>query len=192
MMKKVIAFPDKNTLFSLANSKGECGVYISTAPYCSKVYIVIDEDIIFGIDIDYQDVAFKFECFNINIERVTNFNQSEKQEIANINFDKIKLCIRYEWERPWLLEEGNTYNSDVIRETGEKTDIPETATSMCSSVVGLSFFDCKQNPILVIAQDEDSTIEMIVKNEKEYITSYLNKYECIDIKNLDLWVNNTE
>lgn len=188
-MKTLAVYPKREILQLLAKSKGRCVVYTRTSVKpLTALYIQFNGTITIKVTIDYNDVYFKFECFSLKLTEVDYFLDTDVfQKISDIKFEEIKAYIRYNWERPILPEEDNPYKSSTIIESGRKQSIPVSAIGLCSSIVGLVFFNSEKKPVLLIAHDIESTVEMIVSQDIQKIYSYIEEHENVPIDNIDSW-----
>ncbi len=186
-MKTLNMHPKKEMLSLLANIEGKCEVYVfKPTSALTGLYIFLNQNMTLRVDVKYTDVIFKFECFSLDFQEIKDFLPDSKYtKICDVSFKEIKTYVRYGWERPFLPGEENSYNSETIIEVGKKKDIPTSAVAMCSSLTGMVFFDDLQKPILLIAHDINSTVEMIISQDYQDIISYIGKHEEFSLEDRD-------
>lgn len=177
-MKALYLYPKKESLQLLKNIRGACEVYVLDCDQpLTAIYICFNKTTL-RVDVLYDDVIFKFECFGLDFHEIRSFLPDERyKKICDINSRNIRAYARSEWERPFLQGEENFYNSQTLIEAGKKSNVPVSAIAMCSSLVGIVFFDDFQNPILLIAHDVNGTVEMIISQNYQEIVSYIKDHD---------------
>lgn len=183
-MKILNLYPKKELLQQFADIEGQCEVYKrdSKGPL-TGFYICLNKNTMFSVNVAYTDVIFKFECFGLDFHEAGDFLPDKNYaKVCDISFKKIRAYSRFGWERPFLPEEENPYNSPTIIEEGRKRDVPASAIAACSSLVGVVFFSELERPVLLIAHDISSTVEMIISMDEQNIISYISQHDEFSLK----------
>jgi hypothetical protein len=191
MVKLVVFLPHDNSLSCLGHLHGTIRVIQSSDFLCgaTELLLVSDNDFSLRILVDYNDVIFKFECFCLEAEVVSQNLWRNSREVTKIEgWQYIKCMFRFEWERPALSGEVPVHWEQIVRRRGKRQDISDTATDVGVSMIGIALWNSAENsPIALILSDDVDPATLRVCTKKDEITSFISECECVDLNNVKLW-----
>ena len=150
----------------------------------SEVVLKAENGTVVRIGVDYDDVRFKFECFHLTVEAITEPLGLDTKVVAKIvDWKSLECLYLVEWERPAIAGEVPPNSDQIVRRSGLLSQVPDDAIAACVAWVGVLFLDHKGRPRLLIKTDVDSNNPLsvaIVENGVD-IDAAIAKYERVNI-----------
>lgn len=155
----------------------------------NELLLVAENGYLVRLYVDYTDVVFKFECFGLMAEPLMSSPWQDAEKVGLFgNWQRIECLFRFEWERPALSGEVPPHWDQVVRHRGKRSDIPNVATAIGVSMVGLLFWDVEQGvPVasFVIDDEEPATLRLVDANGD--LGGLLSECERVFIDDVSQW-----
>jgi len=182
--------PNSQSFETLARLRGVISV-LRPIGRVTRLFLKADSDVSLSLSVDYLGVVFKFECFNLVVDESLPESFATAHQIAVISgWDTVKCIFRFEWERPALPGEVRVDREPIVRERGERKKIPDTASAVCVSMVGIAFWNAvRDQPIAAIVSDDDNdpgTLRVFEKSEE--IAAAIEGAELVSADEAPRWV----
>ncbi|PTR33621.1 hypothetical protein C8J98_103384 [Luteibacter sp. OK325] len=123
-------------------------------PRSSVIYFPQENGTWLSISWDYFDVEFKFEIYGISVEHLERSRAFLVEAGIIPDFSELKFLIRTEWIRPTEIGEVPDGFEQIIEENGPLSKIPGTATSIATSLYGVTFNGGSEGAAMMIAIDD--------------------------------------
>jgi hypothetical protein len=189
--------PPSQSFDTLARLRGVVGVLrpANTIGGLTRLFLKADSDVSVSLSVDYRDVVFKFECFNMVVDESLPSSFATAHQIAVVSgWDTVKCIFPFEWRRSAVPGEVPVDREQITRERGERKDISSTASAVCVSMVGIAFWNTiRDQPIAAIVSDDDNvpgTLRICEKSEE--ITAAIDGAELVSADEAQRWVSQLE
>ena len=107
--------------------------------------------------VGYDDVIFKFECFHVLVDAVSQPLSVDVAAVAAVeNWTSIECLFQAEWERPASPSEVVAGKVHPVRQKGLPSEIPGDASAACISVAGILFVSHGEVACLLVRIDPDN------------------------------------
>jgi len=145
-----------------------------------------------ALSVEWQDVRFKFEVFNLELVRLPIAMPHDLHEIARFDsWNRISCVIACEWERPARRSEVPSSWEQTVQERGLRGELPPTATAVGISMVGIIFDDTVRNlPTGMIYHDADPPCSLHVTQDPEGIRRFIANCETVIPARFPAWKRN--
>ncbi len=156
----------------------------------TELLLVADDNFSLRIVVDYNDVAFKFECFGLEAEVASQTSGVNNREVTKLQgWQSIKCMFRFEWERPALPGEMPAHWEQIVRRRGKRQDVSDTATDIGLSMVGIIFWNAAENlPVALILSDDNDPTTLRICIKQDEMTELMSECECVDLDEVPLWI----
>jgi hypothetical protein len=156
----------------------------------SKKLLIKNNGKTINIKSDYVDVAFKFECFGLTFEIIDDLQDTTYINIIRMqSLSTIKMLARYEWERPALTGEVQPERKQSVRQCGKRSQIPDSASLVCLSFIGLLFIEADTDNLCTIIQNDEDPILIEYSENLDLIKDLTENTDAIDIKDYPHWLS---
>lgn len=193
MVKTKILIPDENAMSLLCGLKPPLHIHQAADNIlrpASLLLVCDNAEHAVRLKTEYRDVVFKFEIFNI-LPSVSPVSQaSAHQEIEVLAaWNTIRCIFAFEWERPSTKDEVPPLYEQIVGERGARSAIPNTATAVGVSMVGISFHssvDDRTVGMIYTDTSVDPTV-LLVSRAPEVIENFEADCEIIDVEEFPRW-----
>lgn len=187
-MKTKVLVPEDTEFDLLGQLAAPINVYrpsnLSPGDGSSALFLQSEQGALLRLAVDYDDVVFKFECFNISVEPASaNESLSRAALLSTIrDWHRIKCCFRFESERPALPGEVRADKEQVVRVVGRR-NTTANAVAACVSMVGLIFWsDVTNSPIAAVVKRPEDTVMLSLYRDPQQIEAFMQECEILDIE----------
>jgi hypothetical protein len=123
-------------------------------------------------------------------EIIDDFQYSTYKNIISMqNLSTIKMLARYEWERPALTGEVPLDRKQSVRQCGKRSQIPDSASLVCVSFVGLLFIEADTDNLCAIIQNDEDPILIEYSENLDLIKDLTENTDAVDIKDYPHWLS---
>jgi hypothetical protein len=185
--------PDTQTFEALARLRGIVRVLrpANIVGGLTRLFLKADSDVSVSLSVDYHDVVFKFECFNLVVDESLPASFATAHQIAVISgWDTVKCIFPFEWQRSAVPGEVPVDWEQITRERGKRKKIPGTASAVCVSMIGIVFWNAvRDQPIAAIVSDDDNTpCSLRICEKPEEIAAAIDGAELVSADEAPRWV----
>jgi hypothetical protein len=154
----------------------------------STLYLSSDRRVV-ALSVEYQEVVFKFEIFNLKLRALSVPTLPDLRGTAVFeSWDAIQCVVEFQWLRPAYPGEVPASWVQIVSETGRRTNIPDTATALGVSMVGLVFNNSLiDQPTGMICSDDADPAALSVYRSQADIRSFVSSREIVAIEDFPRW-----
>lgn len=140
--------------------------------------------------VDYQNVAFKFECFGIFFTEDNNRRGWVGGESDSTTMHSTALLFCTEWEESLVSEALPGHGRNVCRTAGALEQINDDASSSCVSLVGIVWTSDQglaTKCALIIDVDGDNPTALRYSEDQGLIDALITRCNVVDAASFDAW-----
>jgi len=144
----------------------------------------------FLVSVDYQNVAFKFECFGIFFTEDNDRRGWVRDDPDPITMHSTSFLFCAEWEEFSSSEALPGQGRNVCRTAGSLEQISDDASSACVSLVGIIWTnDCglATKCALVVDVDGDNPTALRYSEDQGLIDALITRCNVVDAASIDAW-----
>jgi hypothetical protein len=180
--------PDTRDFSLLANLRGSLTVsrQASGRPTSELLRVEAADASSVLLTIAWTDVVFKFEIFGVKIQPVSLAQQWQWEPIAAFRGTQTISCLfRFEWQRTARPGEVPPDWEQIVAARGPRSAVPDAATEIGASMVGLVFGDELDVTRLLVMTESDvpGTFQILVGAEE--IQRATADCEKVDLRDAD-------
>ncbi len=144
------------------------------------------------LSVEYADVVFKFEIFDLVPEIAPVAAESDHREMAVLRgWDTIRCAFAVEWERPALKGEVSPAWEQIVRERGLRSAVPDAATAVGISMVGIVFHNSVAScPVAMIYMEESDPCALLLSRDVQEIVEFISNCEMVTAEDFPGWARN--
>ena len=189
---KVSAFlPSEEEFKSLARLRPptRAMTLIGPAGGIERLFLEADNSLVLELAIDYNSVAFKFECFGLRVkECVYPPAPTNIERRMPAHWTSLHCLFRFEWERNAIPGEVPSHWEQFIRRRGTRNAIDAVVTAICVSMVGLLFIEDGE-PIAVVTNSDEDPATLRLCFDASSITGVTDECESVDVEKIKNWID---
>jgi len=185
--------PDKGTMDALARLSGPVAVFRPKRLIggLTQLSLRARNEIGVKLAVDYNDVTFKFELFNLVAREESALQEDQITRVATIfEWDVISCLFRFEWQRPALPGEISPGSTPTRRGRGQRRDVPPTANALGVSMVGIAFWSCRSDSAVaaIVSDDDNVPCALRLCQEPQEIQEAMSGTERVYLDEVANWI----
>ena len=139
------------------------------------------------LTVQYKDVVFKFEIFNLAIGAAASV-PSDLLQIATIeDWDQIDCVLAFEWLRPAAEGEVPSSWEKIVHQRGLRREISDAATSIGVSMVGVVFRNSSTNSPVSMLYTGDDPCSLLISRDAHEIRQFTSDCELVTVDDFPRW-----